>query len=169
MLKLLRLRKIPHGIYYRQVRLQNWEALEAAKALAKFPDETVPLLEKELNSGETNAWVLYALGLCRTPQAVALLKEKAEKEGNIWSIISIVYALSLAGEEGRKALDELSRTGTGRFKTAVQWYRRWRGRGMIGEEIRFPEIPGDIKLPKARLGLIGRFLGCLLWLAPSRN
>ena len=78
----------------------------------------------------------------------------------------IVYALNLAGEEGEKALDELSRTGTDSFKAAVQWYRGWLEKGIKGEEIPFPEIPKGIKLPKPRFGSLRRFFGCLLWLAP---
>ncbi|MHC4983446.1 MAG: HEAT repeat domain-containing protein, partial [Planctomycetota bacterium] len=130
-------------------RRLNWEALQAARLLARHSAQAVPLLEKRLTAGDANdrKWVHYALGLCATPRAVVLLKQAARDETNSWRVQTIIYSLTLAGPRGQAALDELSKDPHRNLKAYVDRAKA----GKLGEhdkDIRFPDIPAGLKLPK---------------------
>ena len=131
---------------YRE-RKTSWEAVEAARLLAKRPNEAVPVLAKALMPPKANKWIYYALGRCRTPEAVTLLKESAAKETNINWARSVVYSLMLAGPAGQEAIDELSKDPHYNLKVAIDQARS----GQLGEhdkDIAFPPISPGTVLPK---------------------
>ena len=129
-----------------EARLRHWDAVEAANLLAKHPEESVELLNVSLKDDNNEKMIYYALGLCGTKEAVSILKSEAVKQKNIHWTIPVVYALSLAGDDGRKTLEELSKTAEGNLKFAIQQYKEDK-LGDTEKEIKFPEIPKNIKLP----------------------
>lgn len=133
---------------YRQ-RVDNWEAIEAARLLALRAEKAVPLLEAKLAHCDVQdrKWVYYALGRCGGQRAVATLKEAGRKEKNIWWLLSVVYALSLAGEEGQAAIRDLSGEPDSNLRAAVRTAQR----GELGDkekDLIFPAIPQKLSLPK---------------------
>ena len=130
--------------YYR-----NWEAVQAAKLLARHSRHTVPLLIAKLETADADdaRWLYYALGLCGTCAAVQTLKASVLKETDLESTNAAVYALSLAGTQGEAALDELADLADGHLKTSITLYRE----GKIGDrdqDIQFPEISRAPPLPR---------------------
>jgi len=128
-------------------RLQNWEAIEAAKALAQYPDKAVPLLKSKMDGDADDKLIYYALGLCGTKEAVGILKSEAIKQKNINWTIPAVYALNSAGDTGKATLDELAKLAQGNLKIAIQRFKE----GKLGDadnEIKFPRISKKIKLPE---------------------
>jgi tetratricopeptide (TPR) repeat protein len=125
----------------------NFQAVEAAKLLAKHPDETVPLIIKRFpKASADDKWFYFALGLSGSPDAVAFLKEHASHQENSWYCNTLVYCLSLAGENGKDALAELSNTATGNLKGAIHLLDI----GYLGKDdkrMTFPPIPAKLKLP----------------------
>ena len=119
------------------------------RMLARYPEETVPLLKKDLESAEMEPEVVYkALGLAGTTDAVAILKSIAEKDESM-RVFHLVHALSLAGEPGEKALAELDKVAKSHLRVAINQYKS----GELQErheheQIRYPPIPANLKLPK---------------------
>jgi len=156
-------------------RRGNWEAVEAARLLAKHSKATVPLLIARLERADRQdvKWVYYALGRCGTEEAVEALKANALKETNCWWTNAVIYALSLAGERGDIALRELAKVAEENLKGSIQRYRE----GRIGDrdaDITFPEPKNIPSLPKTPdveqrpswpivlagcVGVVGIFLG----------
>jgi len=142
----LRARRTVAGPQEQYAQRENWEAVEAARILARHPDQAVPLLIEALpkTQGADQKWLYYALGLCGTQKAVEVLKAAALKKENY---ASAVYALGLAGEAGANALQALEARATKNLKIAIQ---RWK-QGQLGqteEPMPFPAIPKDISLPR---------------------
>ena len=122
---------------------------DIARILARHPEETVPLLKKELVKGDVRPELMYrALGRAGTPDAVATLKSIAAKEENIWSELSLVHALSLAGEPGERALAELEKTAKNNLKIAIDQYKSGELQERYNNEPKFPPIPSNLILPK---------------------
>lgn len=133
-------------------RLSHWKAIEAAKALAQYPDEAVIVLKSKMKGNLENKVIYYTLALCGTAEAIEILKSEAIKQKNINWITPLVYALSLTGDIGKTTLGELAKTADGNLKIALRLYKEGE-LGDVDKEIRFPEIPKKIKLP-ARLAEI---------------
>lgn len=130
-----------------RARLRHWEAIEAAKLLARYPKQAVPLLKSKMDGDADDKLIYYALGLCGTKEAVGILKSEAIKQKNINWAIPAVYALNLAGDAGKATLDELAKLAQGNLKIAIQRYKE----GKLGDadkEIKFPRISKKIKLPE---------------------
>ena len=119
------------------------------RVLARDTEATVPLLKQELTKDEIYPEVIYkALGIAATPDAIATLKSIAAKEESIMTF-QLVYALSLAGEPGEKALAELDKVAKHNLRIAIDQYRS----GVLQElhdpeAIKFPSIPANLSLPK---------------------
>lgn len=135
--------------------LRNWSAgggngkqEVVVKMIARYPEETVPLLKQELTKSEVPPALMYqALGLASTPDSVATLRSIAEKEENIWSALSLVHALSLAGTPGQKALEDLDKKATNNLRIAIDKYKSGELQERY-EAIKFPPIPSKLILPK---------------------
>ena len=126
------------------VRMFEWEAGQAAALLARHPPATLPLLKTELNRVGDHGFVYYALGLCATPEASAVLKEALLDKEKAGYVMTLNYALTLAGKRGRAVLDELSRSHpeavTYRsYPFPVHWFLE------VG--IEFPNLPRTLRLP----------------------
>jgi len=129
-------------------RRGNWEAVEAARLLAKHSETAVPLLIDRISNADLQdmKWIYYALGRCGTPEAVEALKARALKETNCWWTNAVVYALSFAGERGKAALAYLKKAADWNLKGSIRRYRE----GKIGErdqDILFPEVRDVPPLP----------------------
>jgi tetratricopeptide (TPR) repeat protein len=152
---LLRIRHSTSGPEEARERLTNYEAVEAARLLSRHPAEVVPLLEQRVaelkaptNQRAADAkWVFYALGLCGTPEAVAILQRHTTAESNLWELRTLIYSLSIAGEAGQTALQELAQNPRrGNFQSVM----RSLAAGELGsdsQEIVFPPLPPGTKLP----------------------
>ena len=124
-------------------RTVDHEALEAAKRLARHPAEAVPRLKLRLEASPPadRRWLYYALGRCGTPEAVAVLKDWAkDAEGRS----SLLYALKLAGDEGRAVFDTVSLEEDANLKAAI----RSEPVGRSERELTYPPAPVGLKLPK---------------------
>ena len=120
-----------------------------AKMLARYPQETLPLLRGELNDMSGYRQLVYqTIGLMGTPEAVATLKELAETEDGIWSAMSLVHALSLAGELGRTALNDLDKRATGSLKIAIDHLKSGRLQELYRDGMTFPSISAKPVLPR---------------------
>ena len=129
------------------MRVDNWEATEAVRLLARHPETAVPLLLKKLghlNSHDAK-WVFYALGACGTPEALERLEKHARTEENCYVLASVVFAISAAGTDGLAVLDRLA------AESAVSANLIARAKsgelGEVTQEIQFPQIPEDVRLP----------------------
>jgi tetratricopeptide (TPR) repeat protein len=146
----------------------NWEATEAARIIARNHPKTFRLLREHLLACEKAEntlacmqnrdsslcrhaaveWCWYALGLCGTPDAVSMLKERARREKNCWRQGTILLALGSAGALGRAALEELTRTGDEGTRRAIERRKEeaatWRDKPTA-----FPPIPRGIRLPSS--------------------
>jgi len=127
------------------IRHDNLEACEAARLLAKHPEETVPLLAqkaRDLHSKPEDIlnlqWVWYALGQCGTPEAVALLKQYSSNPGGGRWVYSLAYAMQIAGPAGQSALDELVKANN--FEAGMKYL-------LLLNQSRPPE-PKPIKIPR---------------------
>jgi tetratricopeptide (TPR) repeat protein len=136
-------------------QLHNWSKgggdgrqAEVVRMISRYPKETVPLLKKELGRLSVPPDLMYeALGLAGTSDAVATLKNKAKKEENIWSAMSLVHALSVAGKPGQKALKELDKIATHNLRIAIDKYKSGELQEQY-EKVRFPPIPSKLALPR---------------------
>ncbi|NQT86827.1 ankyrin repeat domain-containing protein [bacterium] len=129
-------------------RRAKWRAVEAAKALARSPEKAGPLLATEARKkGEmSDKWLLYALGVCRTPETIRGLRRLAGREGNLWASRSLVYAMSMAGPAGEQAIDELAETLEGHMMGAIRRHREGTLRDGDASDL-LPPIPTGLKLP----------------------
>jgi len=127
-------------------RRGNFEAVEAANLLAASVEKTVPLLIARLDevNSQDMKWVYYALGRCGTPAAVGALKSRAMKETNCWWTNAVVYSISLAGRNGERALNELTKVAGGNLARSIERHREGT-LGQADQEIRFPPL-GDVEL-----------------------
>lgn len=126
-------------------RTLEYEAVEAARRLARHPGLTVGRLKARLETSrpEDRPWFFYALGLCGTPEAVAVLKRAAVADPDSRWASSLVYALKMAREEGRMAISALAPTATGHLKSSLS-----HDSGVDEQEVPLPEIPAALKLPR---------------------
>ncbi len=145
----LRVRGTVTGPYEADARKGNWMAVEAARLLAGHAEETVPLIVAKMKTADRQdvKWLWYALGVCGTPQAIQELKASALKESNIWWTKSVVYALSLAGQQGEAALNDLEKMAKGHLKRCIQDYRKGRLEEG-GKGVAFPPLPRRPCLPR---------------------
>ena len=122
---------------------------DIARILARYPAETVPLLRQELAKADVRPELMYkALGLAGTPDAVATLKSIAAKEENIWLVLSLVHALTLAGEPGERAIFDLEKTAKNNLKIAIDQFKSGELQERYNNETKFPPIPLNLRLPK---------------------
>ena len=137
--QLLRIRGTTAGPENGYARRENWEAVEAARLLGAHPDSTENLLLARLGEADAHdrKWIFYALGLCGTKRAVARLQALALEETNGWWTNSVVYGLSLAGPQGRQAIDKLEFQAEGSLKWSIQHYRE----GRLGDGKKDPLFP----------------------------
>lgn len=120
-----------------------------AKMLARYPRETLPLLKRELDAGAGYPQLVYqTMGLMGTPESVATLKGQAEREENIWLSSSLVYALSLSGELGQAALDDLDKRARGNLRIAIDHFKSGLLLEMYAANMTFPSIPPRLVLPR---------------------
>ena len=117
------------------------------RILARYPEETMPLLKKELGTTWIRRELIYKVfGYAGTPDAVAILKSFAEKEHGMSLAQSLIHALSLAGEPGEKAIAELDKTAKDNLRRAIDQYKSGELREAY-EPVRFPPIPARLSLP----------------------
>jgi len=84
--------------------LKDW----TAKMLASNPETAVSLVSAELKNLKTYPYVFYrTLGFAATPEAMAVLKARAENSNGWFEAESIVASFILAGEAGKAAIKEL--------------------------------------------------------------
>jgi tetratricopeptide (TPR) repeat protein len=116
--------------------------------LARYPEETVPLLKREIARGEAPPGLMYrALGLAGTPDAVATLKSFAEREENYYLVLWAVEALGTSGELGRAALEDLDKGAKNNLRIVLDQHKS----GVLEERrggVKFPPIPPKLTLPK---------------------
>lgn len=129
-----------------QIAHPDWQFFEAAKALAQYPHETVPLLKRQIVGSRYDKHFYYTLGLCATDEVASILKEKAQHEKKRYQLKAIIYALSLAGEIGNAAIDELAVSASDVLGSLIEQYEKV-GLREYKKYIPFPDIPADIKLP----------------------
>jgi len=109
-----------HAYEYRD-RVTHCDAIEAAKVLAQHPDEAVRRLKAKMSGDNRDKLVYYALALCKTDEAVKILKRSARGAKDASQRIAVRYAMTL--------LD----------KTNV--------RLEADEGVYFPDLPTSIRLP----------------------
>jgi tetratricopeptide (TPR) repeat protein len=136
---------LPYEASYQIVR-SRWEPLEAARILAAHPDKTVPLLDNYLNEELFHKMICYALGLCATDAAVAILAERARLETGRLRLFALIYGLSLAGSEGEAAIEDLAHSATDILRLTIEQYRTGRLPDKY-DHIPFPDAPQGVKLP----------------------
>ena len=118
------------------------------RLLARYPEETMPLLKQELGTTWVRRELIYkAFGFAGTPDAVATLKSIAEKEHGMSQALSLIHALSLAGESGEKAITELDQIARDNLRRAIDQYKSGELRESY-EPVRFPKITAKLSLPK---------------------
>lgn len=100
--------------------LKDW----TAKMLAANPETAVSLVAAEFKNLKTYPYVFYrTLGFAATPEAIAILKTRAEKSNGWFDAESIVASFILAGEAGKAAIKELeAKTLNQNIKLAIQKY-----------------------------------------------
>lgn len=119
-----------------------------ARILARYSEETMPLLKQELGTTWIRRELIYKVfGYAGTPDAVAILKSIAEKEHGMSLAQSLIHALSLAGEPGEKAITELDQIAKDNLKRAIDQYRSGELQESY-EPVRFPPIRAKLSLPK---------------------
>ena len=119
-----------------------------ARILARYPEETMPLLKQELATTWIRRELIYkVLGYAGTPEAVGILKSIAEKAHGMEWTLSVIHALSLAGEPGETAIMELDKIAKADLKRAINQYKSGELRESY-EPVRFPPIPAKLSLPK---------------------
>lgn len=119
-----------------------------ARMLAREPSQTVPLIESRLRKdGYLPPFYYQILGYAGTPEALAILKERAEKSIGYRDTIALIESLSLAGDRGEIVLKELE---AGKFsenmQIALRQYRSGELSNGADEKIKFPPVP-KTKLP----------------------
>lgn len=136
----------------------DWEAIEAARLLALTPKESVAAMLEIVRQPRPldHLWLEYALGCCGGAEAVAWLKERAEKEENIWAARALVCAISQAGPLGRTTLNSMSERAQGNLKFAIDQYKK----GELGDKPRadyvFPKVDPATQLPTDIVNFRGR-------------
>jgi HEAT repeat protein len=136
-------------------RNSNWMAVEAAQALTAAPDQTVGPLMKLLSETDKrqplrSMWVCYALALTQTEQAAAALKTRLAQSQNWYVTCDYVYMLSLAGEPGRRVLDELAPKSHSSQADAIERLAAGKLDVTAIAEPPLPPIPAGLTLPGAR-------------------
>ncbi len=132
----------------------NWGAsfmvMEASRLLALHPREAVPLLLEKLAvlKDRDALWVCYALARCGGPDALEAIRRRAMRQSNYHGLASLVYSLSLAGEPGRRTVEELRFWGKGNpgLPTVMEHYDKG-GWHPDKKDPAFPPIPANLKLP----------------------
>lgn len=106
---------------------------QAARLLVATPDKTVPLaMQKLAGDGDDPLWASALLARTSAPQAVRLIRSKAEAEQDHTRIVAYFYALALRGTDDAYAvLKHHAQQGKGSHKGAAE--------SMLGT---FPN-PGD--------------------------
>lgn len=101
--------------------LKDW----TAKMLAANPETAVSLVAAEFKNLKTYPYVFYrTLGFAATPEAIEILKTRAEKANGWFDAESIVASFILAGENGKTAIKELeAKTLNQNIKLAIQKYK----------------------------------------------
>lgn len=101
--------------------LKDW----TAKMLAANPETAVSLVSAELKNLKTYPYIFYrTLGFAATPEAIEILKTRAEKSNGWFDAESIVASLILAGENGNAAIKELgAKSSNQNIKLALEKYR----------------------------------------------
>jgi len=119
-----------------------------AKMLARHPRQTVPLIAGILRKdGYLPEFYYQILGRTGTPEAVAILKERAEKSISYRDATALVESLSFAGEPGENALKELGEKKLSEnMEFVLRKYRSGEPLDETREKVKFPPLP-KTKLP----------------------
>lgn len=119
-----------------------------AKMLARHPQQTVPFISSMLKrDGYLPEYFYQILGLTKTTEAVAILKNLAEKSYNWRDSVALVENLSLSGELGENALKELeTKQLSENMRLALRKYRDGESTDDVNKKIKFPPVP-QRKLP----------------------
>jgi hypothetical protein len=131
--------------------LDRPEAWLAAEVLATRADKAVPLLKPALSSEPgRSTWVIHALGLCGTPDAVKILRERGESLGRTpfedrqqGELVSICRALNRS-KAGKYVLTVFDFSGTDSLKAAVKASEQ--ASTEMDPRPKFPPIPKDLRL-----------------------
>jgi|GEM_PF-2526542 len=81
--------------YEYESRIGHWEAIEAAKGLASYPEKAVPLLRGKIAGTNQDKLIYYALALCKTEEAAGILKDASKTATNCWQKMALEYALKI--------------------------------------------------------------------------
>lgn len=119
-----------------------------AKMLARHPQQTVSFISSILKrDGYLPEYFYQILGLTKTTESVAILKNLAEKSYNWRDSVALVENLSLAGELGENALKELeAKQLSENMRLALQRHKDGELIDDVNKKIKFPSIP-QRKLP----------------------
>jgi hypothetical protein len=115
-----------------------------ADLLARFPEKSVPLLLSQLERGEPDAWILYALGRCGTRKSVSVVEKRARSVRNCWVAATVVVSLAAGGAEGEQALARLETDGSEALRSEIE--RRRRDRKDLELSPSYPPLPEKIDL-----------------------
>jgi tetratricopeptide (TPR) repeat protein len=98
--------------------LKDW----TARMLARNAQTAVPLIEAELKNPKTYPYVFYrTLGFAATPEAMEILKARAEKAAGWYDAEAIAASFLLAGEAGANAVKQLEKRPLGKnMKLALE-------------------------------------------------
>lgn len=119
-----------------------------ARMLARQSRQTVPLIGSQLRKdGYLPPLYYQVLGYAGTTEALAILKEQAEKAIGYTDAVALVESLSFAGERGEMILKELEASKLSEnMQIALRQYRSGESSNETEEKIRFPPVP-KTKLP----------------------
>lgn len=113
----------------------------AAETLAACGDDAAHLIFVSLAEGRRNAsWLIYALGKSKSPKATEYFEELARAR---WRDETVLLALSMKGEAGRKVMQRVAADEEHPLKAAAM--ERLKGR----PEVPRPPKPQRGSLPKA--------------------
>jgi len=144
----LRVRRVTLGQPWEvHVQRLEWEAAEAARLLALHPAAALPLLKTELTKVGDHGFVYYALGLSATKEAAMVLGEALFETRNAPYIMTLNYALKLAGDPGKAVMEEVSLAhpqllGYSSYAFPSHWF--------LEEGIDFRELPVEARLPRSQ-------------------
>jgi tetratricopeptide (TPR) repeat protein len=127
------------------------DVVDAARLLAARPEKAELLLKPKLDGNEMLPWACYALGLCGTPEAVNVLKDRAERLGRQphdsrreWALREVMYALN-ARKEGEAVLRDFKKLDSDVFKDAINSAIQLYTDAQRASDP-FPPIPKDLRL-----------------------
>ena len=137
-------------------RQNGWLGVCAARLVARRPEACVPLLLGAVAGQKYPSqigWVVYALAMCGTPQAVAALETfTRQATGGPYELACLIYCLDVAGPAGQEALRRLERSPASRrfdpLPAALSCYREQGPYRFEEAEPEFPPLTRPEQLPQ---------------------